>query len=552
VNGSLLSDVTVNAGLFGGSGKVGSLTLNGGALSPGNSIGTITITGNLAFTTAAAYIVEVSTTSADLTNVGGTAKLAGTLAIVPVSGAYTIGQQYVLLTAAGGVSGTFNPVDFTGLFNRSIVPVVSYDANDVFLTLAPNTISQFASGLTVNQHNVAKALDTGFLAGHAPAPFLSLFNIADAGLPAAFTALSGEAATGASAAGFRLNDDFLQLMLDPFAGSRGEQNAGTSGPALGFAPERVAQEPDSALAYAKRMVTKDPLLKAPPAPAYEPRWTVWSASYGGQGKFDGDAAVIGSHNVTARDFGFAGGADYRFSPNTVIGAALSGGSISYGLSGLGGGHGDSVLAGLYGSTRQGNAYLSAAVDVARHDLSSSRVVILPGFLDPLSADYSARQIGARMEGGYRYDIWGKAGVTPYAALQAQTFHTPGYGERDGTGAVLFGLNYASETTNETRSEFGLRSDYVLRAAADWSLTLRTRAAWAHEFDGLPSATAQFQGLPAATFTVFGAAPARDAALATLGAELKVGRNISVLGKFDGTFASNASIYSGSGTVRYTW
>ena len=93
VNGSLASGVTVNGGLFGGSGKVASLTLNGGALSPGNSIGTITITGNLVMASAAAYLVEVSTTSADMTKVGGTAKLAGTLAFFPVSGVYTVGTQ---------------------------------------------------------------------------------------------------------------------------------------------------------------------------------------------------------------------------------------------------------------------------------------------------------------------------------------------------------------------------------------------------------------------------------------------------------------------------
>ena len=121
-------------------------------------------------------------------------------------------------------------------------------------------------------------------------------------------------------------------MLDPFAGSRGVQYAGMGGPALGFASE-AADEPDSVFAYAARAnVTKAPVFRLRLRRCLEPpRWTLWSASYGGQGKFDGDAAVIGSHDVTARDFGFAGGADYRLAPNTVIGAALSGGSISYSL-----------------------------------------------------------------------------------------------------------------------------------------------------------------------------------------------------------------------------
>ena len=256
--------------------------------------------------------------------------------------------------------------------------------------------------------------------------------------------------------------------------------------------------------------------------------------------------MIGSHDVTARDFGFAGGADYRLAPNTVVGAALSGGSISYSLAGgLGGGHGDSILAGLYGSTKQGNAYLSAAVDAARHDLTSSRTVVLPGVIDPLSADYTARQLGARIEGGYRFDVWPKVGVTPYAALQAQTFQHARLqrARRQRRGAVRAELceRDHQRSAQRTRAAFRL----LLRAARDWSLTLRTRLAWAHEFDGLPSATAQFQGLPTAPFTVFGAPLARDAALATLGAEVKIGQNISVLGKFDGTFANSANVYGGA-------
>src|SRR6266545_3907085 len=62
VNGSIASSpVTVNPGaLLGGVGTVGPTTINGGTLSPGNSIGTITVNGNLAFSTAASYLVEIS------------------------------------------------------------------------------------------------------------------------------------------------------------------------------------------------------------------------------------------------------------------------------------------------------------------------------------------------------------------------------------------------------------------------------------------------------------------------------------------------------------
>ncbi|MGZ8325654.1 MAG: autotransporter-associated beta strand repeat-containing protein [Rhodoplanes sp.] len=79
VNGSIAtsSGLTVDAGaLVGGVGILPSTTING-ALSPGNSIGTITVNGNLAFGAGSFYLVEISPTAADRTNVTGTATLSG-------------------------------------------------------------------------------------------------------------------------------------------------------------------------------------------------------------------------------------------------------------------------------------------------------------------------------------------------------------------------------------------------------------------------------------------------------------------------------------------
>ena len=62
------------------------------------------------FTAAASYMVEVSPTNADRTNVTGTATLGGaTVNASFAAGTYTA-RQYTILNAAGGISGTFNPV----------------------------------------------------------------------------------------------------------------------------------------------------------------------------------------------------------------------------------------------------------------------------------------------------------------------------------------------------------------------------------------------------------------------------------------------------------
>jgi uncharacterized protein with beta-barrel porin domain len=55
-----------------------------------------------------------------------------------------------------------------------------------------------------------------------------------------------------------------------------------------------------------------------------------------------------------------------------------------------------------------------------------------------------------------------------------------------------------------------------------------------------------------SFIVSGATPAKNSALASAGAELRLANGVTLLGKFDGEFASHSSTYAGTGTVRYTW
>ena len=85
-----------------------------------------------------------------------------------------------------------------------------------------------------------------------------------------------------------------------------------------------------------------------PAPVYEPRWTMWGGAYGGSNRTTGDVAVVGSHDLSARTVGLAGGFDYRLTPDTVVGLAFAGGGTNWSLSqGLGGGKGDAFQAGIY-------------------------------------------------------------------------------------------------------------------------------------------------------------------------------------------------------------
>ncbi|MFL6823381.1 MAG: autotransporter domain-containing protein [Xanthobacteraceae bacterium] len=542
VNGSIAasSGLDVNAGtLLGGVGTLPTTRINaGGTLSPGNSIGTIAVAGNLSFAPGSFYVVEVSPTSSDRTVVNDTATVAGTVQSSFRPGGFQ--KSYTILSAAGGVSGTFDALTTSGL-PTFVTANLAYTPNLVSLNLTLGL--SLLPGLNGNQAKVAAGIENSFNAGNAiTGGFATLLALPPPSLPAALTQLSGEAATGAQQTAFRLSDQFLGLMLDPFVDGR-NGTGGADRPALGFAPEREALPDDIALAYAK-------VLKAAPmkAPSFEQRWTAWGGAFGGGSRVSGDPAVVGSHDLSATTAGFAGGLDYHLSRDRVVGFALAGGGTNWGLAqGLGGGKSDAFQAGVYGATRWGPAYLAAAFDFTNHWMSTDRVAFAG---DHLTASFNAQSLGGRVESGYRFGV-ALGGVTPYAAIQAQSFRTPSYSETDTNGGG-FALAFNGRTATDTRSELGARFDRLLAFSPTAVLTLRSRLAWAHDWVSDPALAAVFQTLPGSSFIVNGAAPAKNSALASAGAELRLVNGVSLLGKFDGEFASRASTYAGTGTLRYMW
>jgi uncharacterized protein with beta-barrel porin domain len=562
VNGSIASSsgLDVNTGAtVGGTGTLPTTRINdGGTLSPGNSIGTITVQGNLAFASAATYMVEVSPSAADRTNVTGMATLAGTVQAVFQPGSYSQ-RAYTIVSAGGGLNGTFGTLVTAGI-PSGFMTTLSYTATDALLNLtanlagaggaaaaaagAPGAPNAIGCGFSVNQCNVATAINNFFNNGGAlPPAFVSLFGLTGSNLGNALSQLSGEAATGAQKVAFQLTDQFLNVMLDPFVDGRSGVGGGADHPALGFAPERETMPPEIALAYASTF--KEP--RAPLPPVYEPRWTVWGGAYGGSNRTSGDIAIIGSHDLSARTVGFAAGLDYHLTPNTVVGFALAGGGTDWSLSqGLGGGKSDAFQAGVYGATKYGPAYLAAAFAFANHWMSTDRLAVG----DHLTADFNAQSYGGRLEGGYRFGM-PYGGITPYAAIQSQSFHTPSLTE---TGVIPngFALAFPSRDATDTRSELGARFDRVLAVYSNAVLALRARVAWAHDWVSDPTRTPLFQALPGASFVVNGAVLPQNSALASAGGELRLANGVTLLAKFDGEFASHSSTYAGTGTLRYRW
>lgn len=541
MNGSIASAgvLTVNSGgTVGGTGTLSSTVVaSGGTLAPGNSIGTISVSGNLTFNSGSTYAVEVSPSAADRTNVTGTASLAGTVNATFASGTY-VGRSYTILSATGGLGGaTFDSLTTSGL-PANFTARLSYDTTDVLLNLTAALGVQ--GGFSSNQQNVANALDTYFNnGGTLPSGFVTIFGLSGNSLNAALTQLSGEAATGAQQGAFQMMGLFLDRMTDPFVGGRGGQDADSG--ALGYAADGKTLPPEVASAYASAM-------RAPAKTAFDKRWSLWGSAYGATNRTSGDLSGTGSNDLSARASGLAAGADYRVSPSTILGFALSGGQTSWSLAqGLGGGRGDAFQAGIHGKTQLGPAYVAASFAYGQHWMSTDRYSYAA---DHLTASFNAHSYGGRLETGYRL-VPSFVQVTPYAAVQAQAFVTPAYRETDVTGGG-YGLDYASHTATDTRAEVGARFEHVIALDTLSALSLRTKLAYAHDWVSGSSLNAAFQALPGASFTVTGTTPAHDSGLASIGAEWQLASGLRLGGRLDSEFAAHAQSYAATATMRFVW
>ena len=543
---------TVNAGsALIGTGTVGNTAVNGGILAPGSPLSNVfallTVQGTLSFTAASTYMIQVSPATSGLTNVTGTATLNGASAKANFLPGVYVSKQYTILSATGGVLGTFSSLATTNI-PAAFKEALSYDAHDVFL----NLVLDFSAipGLNQNQRNVGNALGSFFNAnGSIPLVFGGL-------TPGGLTQVSGELATGSQQTTFDAMNLFIGLLTDPFVAGRGDGVTLSPTGAPQFADEHgygvsAYAGADKPRSRSERDAYAAIYGKAPPkaVDSFVQRWSVWAAGYGGSQTTDGNAA-LGSNGATSRIAGTAVGADYRFSPNTLAGFAIAGGGTNFSLAnGLGSGRSDLFQAGAFLRHTVGQAYISAALAYGWQDVTTDRDIMVAG-LNHLRADFNANAFSGRLEGGYRYlTPW--MGITPYAAGQFTTFNLPAYAEQATTGPNTFALSYADKDVTASRTELGLRTDKSY-AMLDGILTLRGRVAWAHDFNPDRNIGATFQTLPGASFTVNGAQQAANSALVTGSAEMKWLSGFALAATFEGEFSNVTTSYAGKGVVRYSW
>jgi autotransporter-associated beta strand protein len=567
VTGSLVSAVTVNSGgTLTGIGAIGGLDVaSGGTVAPGNSIGRLRVAGDVTFEQGSIYQVKANAAgqSGKLTSSGSATISGGTVQVLAQSGTYSRQTRYPILTASGGISGTFTGATSNLAF---LTPVLSYDPNDVFLTLIRNDITFASLAQTRNQRAVAEALDRS-----PPLKPLvqAVANLTPAGTLQAFDALSGEVHASAQAT---IIDDSRyarqailgRLRQAPYEGGAGATAAlGAGGPMLAYAdppadgisvyPEgyrpagRTWAYPegyrpaDGTLVYPEGY-SPAPSNPPPRAPAPPPEMMFWAQGVGATGKInsDGNAAEV-SRNLGGVFAGF----DRRFGEWRVgLAAGYTNSSARVGARGSSANI-DAAYFAAYGGASAGAWNVRLGGVFAWNTIATNRSIAFPGFTEQAGARYGAAEGQAFGEVGYALSFSDIA-AEPFAGLAWVHLSADPFTETGGVSA----LSGSSSTDEVGYSTVGARWASNLLMTNGMLLVPRASLAWQHAFGTTtPTAALAFRSTGAA-FGIWGVPIARDAALVEAGGDLHLSLQTKLGIFYVGQLATNAQDHSVKGN--FTW
>jgi uncharacterized protein with beta-barrel porin domain len=519
---------TLNGGTLFGNGTVGGLTVTGGMVAPGHSIGTLHVAGNVGFSGG---VYQVETNLAGLSDkivaMGAASLTGGTVQAVAQAGSYTSPITYTILTANGGVSGAFSGAT-SGL--SYLTPTLSYDADDVFLTLARNPTFFRDQALTSNQRAVAGALDqlptTNSL-------FLATSALTGATTRQALDSLSGEihASVQSSLIGdsLYLREAVLGRMRQGMFASSPGAMAGFGGPAMAY------QAPSNT--YAAAFPVKA-MPSAPPVAGYDYAW--WAQCIGARGTFDGNAA-----DMKRSLGGFVTGIDRSFGANWIAGIAAGYSNSALSVdSHASSANVDTALASAYAAASFGPWNLRSGLGFAWNSIDTSRTIAFPGFLDRTTARYGALTSQAFGEVGYA-KTFGTLAVEPFAGLSYVHLDAGGFTEKGlGLGAALAGQ---SANENVGYASLGVRLAESFALVNGMSLVPHLAASWQHAYgDVTPVRSLAFVS-PTLGFSIAGVPLARDAAVVDGGLDLKLSPRARFGITYFGTFGAQVRDQAAKGT-----
>ncbi len=532
VNGQLTSPaVSVQSGgtLTGSGNVVGNVTNNTGGNVRVDS-GTLAFNGNYIHQIGAFFTVGVTPATngvLTITGAGNTATLnGGTVRVMAGVGSYATNTQYTIMTTTGGRSGTFSGVTSNFAF---LAPSLTYDPNNVYLTLVRNSIDFASVGITPNQVSAGRGLEALGMSNPVVGAALVL---TPEQARVAFDSVSGE-----------IHPSLHSLMLDESSLVRdallGRQRQDTLQGSAGTQAIALAAEDESALSYAKkaRKAKAGPTwpIKTPP-PVIAPIYGAWVQGYGNWTRLNGDgnAATLRSTNG-----GAIGGVDVTLNHNWRFGVATGGGRTDARVDmRTSSGTIDTFHLAAYGGGRIGDIMFRTGASYSHHDIATMRTIAFPGFADTATASYDASTAQIYGEAAYRlHASWLTAEA--FADLAHVRVRSDGFTESGGPAA----LSVAQADTSATFTTLGLRAQAPIPPLGPWLMTARGSLGWQHAYDNVTPVSLMSFAASASPFATAGVPIATDALLVEAGLDALVHRNTVVALLYTGRIAAETSAHA---------
>jgi uncharacterized protein with beta-barrel porin domain len=464
-------------------------------------------------------------------------------------GVYTSGRHYTVLTATGGVTGSYSTTILPSP-GAALTFALEYEPNEIelFINSGFSHVAQ-----TPNQLAVAKALDlsSGTASGDYGTVISQLQTLNSAQLQGAFNQLAGDIYPSISSIELQTTTAWMQLLsnrlaqqLRPVAiGGAAEETSPQAGVASGEKYEADVrlvsyQSSDGQQRVAPRLVIRQV--------SNTPRWTGWTQGYGLGG------SVAGNGNAGGLSYGLGGslvGVDRWLDDNTLVGVmgGYAGSSLGDRLDGahasINGGQ-----VGLYQLHRRGRFYVSNIDAFSGDNYRVTRPVDF-GAIDRTARGASfGNQWAHYTETGLTLGS-GRMRLQPFTGLQYIYLDQRGYSE---TGAGSLDLTTSSQHVNSVRGAFGGRiySETIWHGVC---VIPAASARYQHEWgSGAQLISSSFAGAPTTSFVTTGNYLGRDFGLFTLGATALLSERASLYGSVDNQVSANYNAVLGSGGFQYRW
>ena len=552
VSGSIVSPTNINTGgALAGAGTVGAVTVNnGGVLAPGGITTTgnvMSINGKLTFNAGSTFSIAAAPWASTSVSVNGQTQInGGSVAVTAGGGTFAPSTTYTVIASTGGVSGQFANVTSNLAF---LSPFLSYDANDVYLSLARNNVSFSSVAATGNQRAVGQALDTvnWNASSQGGVSILNAFDQLSG--PQAQAALDVAGGAGLAAA----NEAALEAGAS-FAGSIGEQALfglnNTANDANGVSHFLTSP----ALSYAQEKGPNSPIVVKGPLPEPERDWRVWGVLLGGGANVSANSNSSGTPGSNSSSYGGLAGLDYRIQPNWLVGLAMGGSDAHFNVNSLStSGNVSGFQTGVYTAYAAGQGYYGELSQTFGwyHNGTTRNVGFASLSQENLSGSFSSFEARTRVEIGRKLDFYGYK-VTPFVAGEFASLQSNAYNETGLITGNALALATKAETVISAPIFVGFKWLGSSSLFAGWTATPDVTLAWVHEFSQNRVQAASLIALPGSDFTVYGPRPASDLAQVKAGLQVVGGAGVTLYAEFNGEFSPTSNYYGGRGGVRYNF